>query len=347
MKLFFLIAVFLAVLSADEFLVPPSQAPKVLPALPPPPSDLAFRKQDYLISRHDFTLNATFYLRFLRFKQRIEISFFYNKYGELDFDYFPDDKLLTLYARNFRAHKPAKAFLLAAVNNIAYELATGFMREALQTGGLTRKFPGLYIFSALKGMIQKAKSVVRYDYRLSTFTNRVYSVQFKYLLGARLRKDEQNVKISASLAANSIIHIIRLLQRDLKAKDKKHGDQLKELAQFYAGFHEKAEKGQRTWTEYPMKELTLSGKKAKQLQKLIVKVAQFFSGTNLKTTLLSQKPSSANKFDWIKDLRMNASADVKAFIAKEFQQLNSVESFETYAIPHNRIWTAIKKGQKR
>ena len=217
MKLYFIAILLLALISATDLAAPPLlPASKAIPKSLSAP--LSYIKQHHLISKNDFTLNATFYMKFLRFKQRIDISFFYNRQGELDFEFTPDAKILTLYSRNFRLHKAARTFLLSAVNNIAYQLVTGFMRDASQSGSLVKGYPSLFIFSALKRMAEKSRAIVRYNYQLSTYTNRVFSLQFKYLLGNGLRFGDQDVKIIVSLHPGRVIHILKLLREETPPK---------------------------------------------------------------------------------------------------------------------------------
>jgi len=303
--------------------------------------------QHHLISKRDFTLNATFYLRFLSFKQRVEISFFYNRTGQLDFEFFPTERLLILYSRNFRAHKAARTFLLSAVNNIAYQLTVGFMREASQSGSLMKSFPSLFVFSALQQMIESSKSIIRYNYQLSTLTNRVYSVQFKYLLGNGLRIGDQDIRIVASLHPGRIIHIMKLLQSEVGIKNQNTKAELKSLISFYSDFKRRTESKTRIWSENPIREIISKGKQAKSNTKLLEAVRDNFSSDNLKNLLRSKKVESAKNFDWLNDIKINGGKAVNKFISQNFHQLNSAESLDDYAIPQNRLWSQIRKDQTR
>lgn len=343
MKLYFISFLLFALISANELAAPPLKA--IPQSLSAPMSSL---KQHHLISKNDFTLNATFYMRFLRFKQRIEISFFYNRLGELDFEFTPDEKILTLYSRNFRFHKAARTFLLSAVNNIAYQLATGFMREASQSGSLVKTYPSLFIFSAVKNMAEKSKAIVRYNYQLSTYTNRVYSLQFKYLLGNGLRFGDQDVKIVASINPSRVNHILKLLRSDVPPKTNQKKSQLDELVNFYSNFRKRAETQPAIWVHTPIRSISLATKQAQNNEKLVQAIRDNFASENLRNVLRSHKINEANNFDWLADIRKKGDRRVRKFISQEFQQLNTVESFETYGgIPQNRAWSNGNKELKK
>lgn len=339
MKLFILSFVFFALVAANEFQPAPSQLSKYLPASIDQPASQV--KAQHLISRKDFTINATFFMRFRRFKQKVDISFFYNRFGEIDYEFFPSERLLILFARNFRAHKACRQFMVKAVKNIAYQLITGLMKEASQSGSLVTKYPSVFVFSALKRMTQGSQAVIRYDYQLSTFTNRVYRIQFKYLLGNGIRA--QDIRITATLHAGRVLHILQLLREQSKAQK----NPFRSLMKFYRSFKDKVQNQTRIWTDNPVLDLRLTGNAAKINTQLVQQIRDNFSSQNLTEVLRSHKVEEANNYDWLRDMRVNSNQDVQKFMSNQFEQINTVSSFETYGIPQNRLWSEMRNGLKR
>lgn len=284
-----------------------------------------------IIPQSDFSLTASFYLKFLRFKLRVDINFFYNRFGELDFEYTPDEKSLILYSKNFYSHEAAKQFLFSAVNNIAYQLINLFMKEASQSD-LVSSIPNAFVLIALKNMIESSQAIVRRDEKLSTYTNRVYQVQIKYLLGGGLRKD-QDVKLVAKLHSKQIVHRLQLLKYGVKGTFKLA--QLENLIKFFSDFKEKAERQPRIYVERPVVEKNLNLKLTRTAENLYKTIRKNFSGPGLKVLLSKYKLRKDQKFDWLREIEKSKRKDVRKFAREEFLQLNIVESFENYAIPAN------------
>ena len=133
MKFYFVIisSLFLSFITCNQLLpkVPLKEVIQEPPSFDSQPNFNHFN----LLNQNEFSIRSSFYLKFLRFKVKIDLIFFYNHFGELDFEYTPNYEHLVLFSRNFKNHKAAKSFLVLSVHNIAFQFLIDMMKIAQNT----------------------------------------------------------------------------------------------------------------------------------------------------------------------------------------------------------------------
>ena len=301
-------------------------------------------KHNLLLSQDDFSITTSFNLNFLRFNLPVSLVAYFNRYGELDFDYIPDEKALTLFARNFRSHKVAHNFLLSAVNNIAFQMIANFLKESSK-GSLARNLPSSFVFSALKQMVESSESIVRRDESISTYTNRVYKVQLKYLLGDGVRKGDQEVKLVARIQANRVINALEQLGQDTKDLSVSSQKEINGLIKFFTDFKRKAENQPRSWKEKPIGEKILSSKATRKINRVYENLKNYYVSHKVKALLSQHKAAEIKNYDWYKSILDKADGDMSRFVSNYFLKMSSIGSFENYAIKNRGNFEKIKKEQ--
>lgn len=320
--LFLILVSLLCIIHCDSF-VPKTR--RELTEHPSLNSHENFEEFPHVLDPQDFLLKGSFYLQFHKFKVKIELTFFYNRFGELDFEYTPKHEELVLFARNFRRYKAAHSFLHQTVNNIAYQFLTDTLKLT-QNSPLVKAIPSTFLFVALKKMMEFSNTIVRYDFQASTYFNRVFSIQFKYLLENGLRGNNE-IKLVASI--NSA-QIVRFLSHHL-AKNAKNKE-LNGLIEYFRAFKNKAEHQPRIFTETPVNPKLETSSDKKKVKDLMRTLKKSKISTNIKALFKAHQKSRLINYNWLEDIERRANSSLRKFIDDEFAQISISETFETYAI---------------